>query len=201
MPRKYTLKKRAEKQAETREQILDAIVALHEELGPAQTTISAIAERAGVQRLTVYRHFPDEQAMFEACRDHWAAAHPAPVPERWRDIADPKERLSRALLEMYRFYEHGEKMIALVYRDAEVNPHVAQAQRPFIELFHRIEEDLRAGWDVPPERANLLAAAIGHALSFTTWQSLSGVYRLEADQIARVMTCLVDTMANGDCQV
>lgn len=199
MSRKYTLKRRAEKQAETRERILDAVVALHEELGPAQTSISAIAERAGVQRLTVYRHFPEEPAMFESCRDHWMQSHPAPDPALWRDLTDPRERLQRALLEMYEFYERGEKMIAHVNRDAEVNESIAQAQRPFVTLLRSMEQDLLKSWDAAHERRDLLAAAIGHGLSFSTWHSLSREHGLEAGQIAGLMTCLADCAATGNC--
>src|ERR671919_2710297 len=85
-PRKYEKKRRAEQEAETRQRIVEAMVALHREVGPARTTISAIAERAGVERLTVYRHFPDERSLFEACTGHWRASHPPPDPGPWTQI-------------------------------------------------------------------------------------------------------------------
>ena len=93
MTRKYELKQRALSQAETRQRIVDATVDLHRELGPLRTTISAIAERAGVQRLTVYRHFPDDRALFGACSSQWRAAHPMPDPSAWAAVEDPAERL------------------------------------------------------------------------------------------------------------
>ena len=103
MARKYELKQRAESLAATRERIVEATVALHDSLGPARTTISAIAERAGVQRLTVYRHFPDERSLFEACSGHWTAQNPAPDPSTWAAVDDPEERLGIALAEIYAF--------------------------------------------------------------------------------------------------
>src|SRR3954462_10108184 len=91
--RKYDRKRRAEQQAETRRRIVEAMVALHGEVGPARTTISAVAERAGVERLTVYRHFADETAMFQACSAHFAAeVAPYPDPADWADVLDPAER-------------------------------------------------------------------------------------------------------------
>src|SRR2546423_4242678 len=104
MARKYELKQRADSVSETRQRIVEATVELHTELGPARTTISAIAERAGVQRLTVYRHFPDERALFEACSGHWAAENPAPDPATWAAVDDPEERRRIALIEIYAFY-------------------------------------------------------------------------------------------------
>src|SRR4051812_13594626 len=103
--RKYEQKRRAEQQAETRRRIVEAMVALHGEVGPARTTISAIAERAGVERLTVYRHFEDETAMFEACSAHFAAeVAPPPDPAAWADMPDPAERLRTALLAFYAYF-------------------------------------------------------------------------------------------------
>src|SRR5688500_10745162 len=104
MPRKYELKKRAEAQDETRRRITEATVELHGTIGPARTTISAIAERAGVQRLTVYRHFPDERALLGACTSHWRERHPPPDPGPWTAIEDPRERAERALGELYGWY-------------------------------------------------------------------------------------------------
>src|SRR6185437_2801655 len=90
--RPYRMKRRAELEEQTRTRITESTVALHEEIGPARTTISAIADRAGVRRSTVYRHFPDEEALFAACSSHWRAANPAPDPAAWAAIADPAER-------------------------------------------------------------------------------------------------------------
>src|SRR6266851_6093020 len=104
MTRKYELKQRAQSQAETRQRIVEATVELHDSLGPARTTISAIAERAGVQRLTVYRHFPDDRSLFRACSGHWAARNPKPDPSSWAAVDDPEARLRLALAEIYAFF-------------------------------------------------------------------------------------------------
>src|SRR3954468_2933551 len=108
--RKYELKKRAERQAETRRRIVEATVQLHQEVGPAKTTISEVAERAGVQRLTVYNHFPDERALLGACSAHWVEHNPPPDPTEWVAIDDPDERMRTALSELYGFYEATEDM-------------------------------------------------------------------------------------------
>src|SRR5262245_47780484 len=108
--RPYRMKRRAELEEQTRLRITESAVALHEELGPAQTTISAIAERAGVRRSTVYRHFPDEEALFAACSSHWRAANPPPDPHSWSSIVDPAERTRTALGEVYAFYRRTEAM-------------------------------------------------------------------------------------------
>ena len=84
MNRKYEKKERARRQEQTRQRIVEAAVDLHTSVGPAQTTISGIAKRAGVERHTVYAHFPDDGTLFRACSEHWAARHPLPDPERWR---------------------------------------------------------------------------------------------------------------------
>src|SRR5215204_4591929 len=130
MSRKYELKKRAEAQDETRRRITEAAVELHGSVGPAQTTISAIAERAGVQRLTVYRHFPDERSLYAACTGHWRAQHPPPDPEPWTRIEDPAERAETALRELYGWYAANEPMLANAERDRPLVPALAELTDP-----------------------------------------------------------------------
>src|SRR3954470_9623057 len=113
--RKYELKKRAEGMAETRLRITEAAVDLHGAIGPARTTVSAVAERAGVQRHTVYRHFPTEQDLFTACSTHFAQVEPLPDPESWRG-------LDQALDELYAYYERNESMYANLFRDEQLMP-------------------------------------------------------------------------------
>src|SRR3954468_14202410 len=115
--RRYRMTRRAELEEETRRRITESAVALHEELGPAQTSISAIAERAGVRRSTVYRHFPDEDALFDACWSPWRAANPPPDPRTWSSTEAPAERMRTALLELYAFYGSTETMYASLLRD------------------------------------------------------------------------------------
>ncbi len=117
MTRTYQLKRRAHQQDETRQRIVEAAVHLHETLGPARTSITAIAEQAGVERLTVYRHFPDEQTLFTACTSHYLAANPLPEPADWMQIADPETRLVVALTEIYAYYQRTERMQLTSARD------------------------------------------------------------------------------------
>src|SRR3954453_10364842 len=124
--RPYRMKRRAELEEQTRQRITESAVALHEEVGPAQTSISAIAERAGVRRSTVYRHFPDEEALFDACSTHWRAANPPPDPRSWSSIGDPSERTRSALREVYAFYGRTESMYVSLMRDAPLVPIIAR---------------------------------------------------------------------------
>jgi AcrR family transcriptional regulator len=169
-PRKYTLRKRAEQQEETRARITAAAMALHEELGPARTTVSAIAERAGVERLTVYRHFADDREILQACSAMYAQLHPPPEPASWQTIEDPAGRAAAALSAVYGWYRITERMFARVVLDAEQVPAVNEVwtglQAGYIEP---LRDDLLAAWK---SRRRELKTAISHALQFTTWQSL-----------------------------
>src|SRR5215204_7226642 len=108
--RPYRKKRRAELEAETRRRITESAVELHGTVGPARTSMSAVAERAGVRRSTLYRHFPDEHALFAACSSHWSAANPPPDIGAWADVADPDERLAAALAELYAYSARTETM-------------------------------------------------------------------------------------------
>jgi AcrR family transcriptional regulator len=194
-PRKYQQKRRAEQQAETRQRIVEAMVALHREVGPARTTISAIAERAGVERLTVYRHFPDERSMFEACTSHYATEVPGPDPAAWAGIEDPAERLRAALLAFYDYYRRAEDVLTHAVRDVPQLPALAAVLSPWGEFVGRLREDLVERWDVAgPGRARL-AAAIGHGLRFDSWRSLARTEGLDDGEAADLMVDLASTAA------
>src|ERR1700741_385861 len=120
--RPYRKTRRAASEQETRQRITDAAVALHQAVGPARTTVKAIAERAGVQRATVYRHFPDEEALFAACTAHYYGRHPMPDPGSWRAIDPPERRLRAALADLYAWYAETEPMLASGIRDIEHVP-------------------------------------------------------------------------------
>jgi AcrR family transcriptional regulator len=126
MPRTYTLKRRAEAQAETRQRIVDAAVALHGELGPALTSMSAVAERAGVQRNTLYAHFPDERSLLMACSAASLERDPLPEAALWRNIEDPETRLATGLTEIYAWYARNAQLAGCVLRDAEFHPLVRE---------------------------------------------------------------------------
>jgi AcrR family transcriptional regulator len=170
--RPYTKTRRAQLEAETRRRITAATVELHREVGPINTTISAVAERAGVQRLTVYRHFPDEPSLLRACSAHWRAGHPAPDPSPWRAIADPEERLRTAVAAYYAYYASDEPMMAKIRRDAEAMPNLAATIADVRAHMEAVVEILAAGWGARGRRRELLRAVIGHVLEFETWRSL-----------------------------
>jgi AcrR family transcriptional regulator len=106
----------------TRKRIIEAAVKLHGSVGPAETTFSAVAEEAGVQRSTVYRHFADETALFGACTSHWLAAHPWPRPQDWEGLADPVDRLRRGLRDLYTYFDENLQMLSNSYRDIAIMP-------------------------------------------------------------------------------
>ncbi len=189
--RKYTKRRRAEQESETRRRIVEAVYGLHAEIGPARTTIKAIAERAGVERLTVYRHFADEGEIFAACGAHFEAEIPPPDPGAWAAIEEPAERLRAALLAFYRYYRRGEKMLANVNRDAAELPTLAAELAPFGRLVDAVREDLQARWEPGEGAGERLAAAIGHALRFDTWRSLARDEGLDDAGAAELMVELV----------
>jgi AcrR family transcriptional regulator len=170
--RSYKMKRRAELEAETRLRITESAVDLHGTLGPARTSVSAVAERAGVRRSTVYRHFPDEAALFGACSAHWMTANPPPDIGRWRQIADPDERLEAALGEMYAYYRRTEAMMDNLLRDAPVVPVVQQLMGAYRELLGAAAEILLTGRRLRGNARRRVVAALGHSLAFPTWRAL-----------------------------
>jgi AcrR family transcriptional regulator len=180
--RKYELKKRAEAMEETRRRITEAAVDLHGTIGPARTTVSAVAERAGVQRHTLYRHFPTERELFAACSAHWGAAHPYPDPARWPGLAE-------GLDELYRWYEEVEPMMGNILRDSAVSATVLEAMAPLEAFWEGARRRLAAG--LP--RRKTVSAAIRHAVDFRTWQSLVREGGLSRAQAARLMASLVES--------
>lgn len=191
MTRKYDMRRRSRRQEETRRRIVEATVELHQTVGMARTTISAIAEKAGVQRLTVYRHFPDERALFSACSGHWNAANPPPDPASWTQIADPEVRLRAALAEVYAYHRRTEPMISNVVRDAQVHPLTREIAEPYFQLFEQMRYVLATGWMVEDEHLALLLAALGHALDFQTWRSLVRQQDLNDEQAVEVIVGMV----------
>jgi AcrR family transcriptional regulator len=171
--RRYELRKRAERQQETRQRIVEATVALHSELGPSRTTVSAIAERAGVQRHTVYAHFPDERELVMACSGWHLERHPLPDPEPLLEVDDPEERVRRAVRALYAYYAGNEELMANIMRDLEdhemtqwiVGVRVAP-------VMGRLHEALASGFRARGRRGERIAAAIAVALDFHTWRTL-----------------------------
>lgn len=193
--RPYRMTRRAELEDETRRRITESTAALHEELGPARTSISAIAERAGVRRSTVYRHFPDEEALFAACSSHWRAANPPPDPRAWTAIEDPAERTETALRELYAFYGRTEGMYASLLRDEPLVPIVQRLLGDFHGFLRAIQDILMAGRGLRGRAATRTRAAIGHALAFPTWRSLARGQELAEDDAVALMGALVEGAA------
>jgi AcrR family transcriptional regulator len=169
--RKLKLRARAQRQEETRRRIVQAAVDLHAKLGPLATTITAIAERAGVERLTVYRHFPDEQSLFHACTRHHFEAHPPPDPSSWLEIEDPEARLHRGLAELYRWWAENKEIVASVLRDYQVAPE--RVGGGLVDYVATANEALLQGWRVQGRRRVDLEATVGLAVHFSTFEALS----------------------------
>lgn len=185
--RKYRQKKRAEDTARTRRKITEAAVDLHGTIGPARTTTSAVADRAGVQRHTVYRHFPTDADLFRACSGHFFEINPWPDPRPWRKISDPKRRLETALAELYAYYERTEPMFSNVLRDADLVEPLRPTLVPMQAILAETNDVLMVGWGARGRRKNVLSAAINHAIDFHTWRSLTDgtkVTRAEAIELA-----------------
>jgi AcrR family transcriptional regulator len=193
--RRYEKKRRAELEERTRLRITESAVALHGTLGPSRTSISAVAEHAGVRRSTLYRHFPDEAALFAACAGHWMASNPLPDLGRWAGIRPPGERLRVALAELYSHYRRTERMMDNLLRDEETVPVVKQLFAGFHEYIEAAHRVLMAGRTARGAPRRRLLAATGHALAFSTWRSLVREQGLEDSQAAALMCRLVDAAA------
>ena len=195
--RTYRKTRRADLEEQTRLRITESAVALHEELGPARTSVSAIAERAGVRRSTVYRHFPDDEALFAACSSHFQAANPPPDPGLWAGIADPAQRTAAALRELYAFYRRTEGMYTSLLRDEPLVPIVHRRLGGFYGYLHAIGDGLMTGRGLRGRAARRTRAAVGHALSFPTWRSLAREQELTDDEAVALMSALVAGAAAG----
>lgn len=189
--RKYEKKRRAEAEAQTRLRITESAVELHGSLGPARTSMSAVAEHAGVRRSTLYRHFPDERALFGACSAHWAEANPPPDVSRWAAIDDPDERLEVALAELYAYYRRTEEMLDKLFRDAPTVAVVEELMGAFRAFLAEAEKVLMRGRGLRGNAARRTRAAVGHALAFRTWQDLTGAQGLDDEGAAELMSRLV----------
>ncbi len=195
---KYELKKRAERQEETRLRITRATLELHETVGPALTTRSAIAERAGVGRPTVYSHFPDGLSLGKACSALGFSENPLPDPGPWEEIPDPERRLGVALAELYAYFRRREGLWTNMMRDLDLpgfrdNPDVGEIMRPIFAHWERMKETLASGWE--PSGGKLLIGAIGLALHFQTWRNLVRQEGLTDEQAVELMVDLVKCRA------
>ena len=183
--RKLHLRARALRQSETRHRITQAAVELHEEHGPLHTSITAIAQRAGVERLTVYRHFPDEASLHQACQQHFFAAHPLPNLMLWREISTFTNRLEVGLADLYEYWGQTHEMFSSVLRDHEVDPERSGAG--VVTFMSHARDALLEGEDASDHRGQILRAAVGHAVHFYTWRSLVQDQEISTDDATKLM--------------
>lgn len=194
--RKYTPRKRAAQQEETRRKIVAAAMHLHEELGPRDTTIKAVADRAGVQRLTVYRHFPDESSLFEACTSHWLDLHPMPGPADWPADAKPVPRAEAAFRAYYAYYRGTQRMWTRAYQDGPEVPALQPKMAEVAEYLGSIRDDLARGFGGRKGASGAVRAVIGHGLQFSTWQSLERE-GLSDDEKSALMARWLESLASA----
>jgi AcrR family transcriptional regulator len=183
--------RREDRKEETRRRIVAAAEQLHGTVGFANATISAVASRAGVERLTVYRHFPTEKDLVAACAVHFFSENPLPDARRWARIRNPEERLRFALTELYGYYGRTEGSMANFVRDLSLVSFLPEIGAPMWRAFGEFRETLARGWRVRGRRRAELRAAVGHALDFDTWRSLVRRQGLEERQAVELMVRLV----------
>lgn len=193
--RPYKMKRRAELEAQTKQRITESAVELHGSLGPARTSMKAVAEHAGVPRSTVYRHFADEEALFGACSAHWAMENPPPDVTQWEQIGDPGERLEAALEQLYAYYRQAGGMLDKLLRDEAQVPMVAKLFAPYHQLMAMITEILMRGRGLRGKARDRTRAAIGHAIAFRTYQQLTEEGEVDDTEAAELMHRLVAAAA------
>jgi AcrR family transcriptional regulator len=191
--RKYELKRRAERLEETRRRIVEATLELHSTVGGRRTTISEIARRAGVQRVTVYNHFPDERSLWKECISLGLTKQPFPDPEGWAAIRNWRRRLTTALRELYGYYRLNESLLAHAFADAESAPLIRELfATPYRDYLDAVTRLLLEGAAVRDGRRARLSALLGIALEFHTWRFLARVRGLGDDEAARLMASTID---------
>jgi AcrR family transcriptional regulator len=192
MPRKYEMKRRAERMQETRRRIAQAAMELHETVGPARTTVSAIAEKAGVQRHTYYAHFPELKDLYEACTAHHMERNPLPDPSRWAEISNPQERLRRALSEVYDYYGSNESLLTNVLRDTPLDPVLQENNAFLFRHWEAMRDTIADAFEASGgERREALVAAIALALDLQTWRTLVREQGLDDDRAVELMVGMV----------
>jgi AcrR family transcriptional regulator len=191
MTRKYEMKRRAERIEETRRRITEAAVELHETVGPARTTVSAVAEKAGVQRHTYYAHFPEIEDLYRACTAHYMERHPLPDPSSWVETPEPEERMKRALSEVYTYYSSTEAMLANVLRDGQLDPRGQESMVMLYQHWGKMRDTIADAFDASGERREALLGAVALALDFQTWRTLVRGQGLEQDRAVGLMVGMV----------
>ena len=191
MARKYEMKRRAERMQQTRQRITQATVELHQSVGPARTTVSAIAQKAGVQRHTYYAHFPQTKDLYQACTAHYLERNPLPDPSRWEEISDPEERLRGALSEVYAYYQGNEAMLTNVLRDMPFDPVLQENNVLLFRHWEAMRDTIADAFEASGARREALLAAIALALDLQTWRTLVRQQELSQDRAVGLMVGMV----------
>ena len=191
MARKYEMKRRAQRMQQTRQRITEATVELHQSVGPARTTVSAIAQKAGVQRHTYYAHFPETKDLYRACTAHYLQRNPLPDPSRWEEISDPEERLRGALSEVYAYYQGNEAMLTNVLRDMPFDPILQENNVLLFRHWEAMRDTIADAFEASGEQHEGLLGAVALALELQTWRTLVGQQGLEDDRAVELMVGMV----------
>ena len=191
MPRKYEMKRRAERMEETRRRIAEAAVELHGTIGPARTTVSAIAEKAGVQRHTYYAHFPELKDLYQACMGLHLEQNPLPEPSSWAEVSDAEERMRRALSEVYAFYGGNEAIMTNVLRDTPLDPVLQENNVVLFRHWEAMRDTIADAFEASGERHEALLAAVALALDLQTWRTLVRGQGLDDDRAVELMIGMV----------
>lgn len=191
MKRSYELNHRAESQNQTRQRIVDATIELHQAKGIAATSINDVAERAKVAKVTVYRHFPDQEALVNACSGQYFERHPMPDPDSWRQFKDPHDRFRHGLQEVYAYHRETEPMISRVLPEARDLP----LMEPYHAYWQNVVDVLATPFEERARSQELLRAALALAVNFDTWYLLVHSQDLKDVQVIKLMMRLV-----CDCQ-
>ena len=191
MPRKYEMKRRAERMQETRRRIAEAAMELHETVGPVRTTVSAIAEKAGVQRDTYYAHFPELKDLYQACMGLHLERNPLPEPCSWAEVSDAEERMRRALSEVYAFFSRNEAIMTNVLRDTPLDPVLQENNVVLFRHWEAMRDTIADAFEASGERHEALLAAIALALDLQTWRTLVRQQGLDDDRAIEVMVGMV----------
>jgi len=185
--RSYRLNARATRQDATRQRIVDAAIALHQTVGPSATTVTDIADRAGVGRVTVYRHFPTELELAQACSGHYFATHPAPDLGAWAEIDDPIARLRTGIRAAFAYHDANQAMMTRVLADARDH----EVMKPYHAYWAQAADVLVAAWRRRGRRRAELRAAIALALSFDTWRTLIGQEGLDNERAVDLLVGMI----------
>ena len=176
---------------QTRQRITEATVELHQSVGPARTTVSAIAQKAGVQRHTYYAHFPETKDLYQACTAHYLERNPLPDPSRWEEISDPEERLRGALSEVYAYYQGNEAMLTNVLRDMPFDPVLQENNVLLFRYWEAMRDTIADAFEASGEQHEGLLGAVALALELQTWRTLVGQQGLEDDRAVELMVGMV----------